>query len=91
MFRRLHADIFNSEVITVEHGEEGGSYGAAILAGVGSGFWSSVRDAASCVKVETKTQVTPENVKVYREFFELYRSLYGTLKSTFKTLSNFQE
>jgi xylulokinase len=91
LFRRLHADIFNSEVITVEHGEEGGSYGAAILAGVGSGFWSSVRDAASCVKVETKTQVTPENVKVYREFFELYRSLYGTLKSTFKTLSNFQE
>jgi len=78
-------------VITVEHGEEGGSYGAAILAGVGSGFWSSVRDAASCVKVETKTQVTSENVKVYREFFELYRSLYGTLKSTFKTLSNFQE
>ncbi|MGC8778337.1 MAG: FGGY-family carbohydrate kinase, partial [Candidatus Caldatribacteriaceae bacterium] len=91
LFRRLHADIFNSEVVTVEHGEEGGSYGAAIIAGVGFGFWPSVQDAAACIRIETRTRVTPENVAIYGDFFEIYQSLYETLKPTFATLSRFQK
>ncbi|MGQ9472870.1 MAG: xylulokinase [Candidatus Caldatribacteriaceae bacterium] len=91
LFQRLHADIFNSEVITVKHGEEGGSYGAAILAGVGFGFWPSVQEAASGIQVETRTPVAPENVELYRSFFEIYRSLYGTLRSTFQSVSRFQK
>lgn len=91
LFRKIHADVFNSEVVTVEHGEEGGSYGAAILAGVGFGFWPSVQNAALCIKFETKTQVTPEHAEMYREFFVVYQSLYRTLGPTFKTLGRFQK
>ncbi|HSV30432.1 MAG TPA: xylulokinase [Atribacteraceae bacterium] len=86
LFRKLHADIFDSKVVTVRHGEEGGSYGAGILAGVGAGFWSSVKEAARFIRSESETQVTPENTPVYRDCFAIYRSLYDTLKATFKVL-----
>lgn len=90
LFQKLHADIFGSEVVTVRYGEEGGSYGAAILAGVGAGFWPSVKDAAQCIEIETRVEATSEYVEIYRDFFKVYQSLYGTLKPTFEILSRFQ-
>jgi len=91
LFQKLHADIFGSKVITLESGEEGGSYGAAIIAGVGAGIWSSVSDAVAYLEIKTETNPDIRMVEEYAEFFEIYRSLYDALKETFWKLSQFQK
>ncbi|MDI3530208.1 MAG: xylulokinase [Candidatus Atribacteria bacterium] len=91
LFRKLHATIFGSRVVTVESGEEGGSYGAAIIAGVGAGIWQSVSDAVRCIKVKTETDPDEEMIEEYAKFFEVYRSTYKALKDIFKMLNSFQK
>jgi xylulokinase len=90
LFQKLHADIFNSEVLTVAYGEEGGSYGAALLAGVGIGLWSSMEEAVGKLEVMERTLPDPEQARLYGEFFRIYQRLYGVLKETFRTMSSFQ-
>ncbi len=90
LFQRLHADIFNSEVLTVEYGEEGGSYGAALLAGVGIGLWSSMEEATGKLRIRERTLPDAERARLYAEFFKVYQNLYHVLRETFKTISSFQ-
>jgi xylulokinase len=87
LWRQIHADVFNSEVLTMSGSGEGGAYGAALLAGVGVGIWQSVEEAVKAVKVETKTSPIPKNVEIYDGLFGVYRRLYGSLKSTFGQIS----
>lgn len=91
LFQRIHADIFNSEVLTVTYGEEGGSYGAALLAGVGVGLWSSVEEATSKLQIQDRIVPEKEKAMLYAEFFKVYQSLYGVLQETFKKISGFQK
>lgn len=37
-----------------------------------------------------KTTATPnkENINIYEDFYNIYKNLYGTLKSTFVNISN---
>lgn len=90
LFQKLHADIFNSEVLTVEYGEEGGSYGAALLAGVGIGLWSSMEEATEKLHIRERTLPDAERAQLYAEFFKVYQNLYGVLQETFRTISRFQ-
>jgi len=62
--------------------EEGAVYGAAILAGVGAGVWSSV-DAACDDIVRVATRVAPqaEAVKQLNASYAAYRRMYPALKS----------
>lgn len=90
LFQRLHADIFNSEVLTVEYGAEGGSYGAALLAGVGIGLWSSMEEATEKLRIQERTLPDAERAELYAAFFRVYQSLYGVLRETFKVISDFQ-
>ena len=43
-WRQLQADIYNRPVVTI-NSQEGPAYGVALLAGVGTGVWSSVKQA----------------------------------------------
>ena len=82
LWRQMLADVFESELVTVNV-TEGAAYGAALLAGVGSGVYASVAEAcASAVKVVD--QVTPgADALVYADYYPVYRSLYPALKSAF--------
>jgi xylulokinase len=75
LWRQVHADVFNSEVFTVSGSGEGGAYGAAFVAGVGVGIWSSIEEAVKALKVETKTSSLPKNVEIYSKLFNIYQSL----------------
>src|SRR5205814_6184193 len=44
LWRQIQADVYGSSV-EILVAEEGAAYGAALLAGVGAGLWSSVDDA----------------------------------------------
>jgi xylulokinase len=83
LWRQMQADIYNATVVTTNL-EEGPSAGAAIMAAVGAGAFKSVAEACdNIVKVVSKTDPIPQNVALYEDFYQTYRSLYPTLKETF--------
>lgn len=86
LWRQITADIFNTQIVTLKV-EEGPSYGAAILAGVGAGIYSSVEEVTSrIIKEVSSTDPIPENVEKYLKIYKVYRSLYESLEKDFKNL-----
>ncbi len=87
IWRQIIADVMNIELVTVNT-KEGACYGAALLAGVGTGLWSDVNLACqTTIKTMTTIQPKPENVKIYESYYQNYRALYPALKDQFKSLS----
>jgi xylulokinase len=70
------ADMFGAPCVKME-AEEGPSMGAAILAGVGIGLWSSVEEAVRIVK--TKDRIEPSGAE-YSEVRARYANLYASLR-----------
>lgn len=84
LWLQIQADIFNSEVITTNI-EEGPAMGAAILAAAGTKAFSSVEEACD-VMVKPLSVVNPirENVELYQEMYQVYRSVYPALKEIYQ-------
>jgi xylulokinase len=88
LWRKITSDIFGTRIITLNV-EEGPSYGAAIIAGVGAGLYPSVRKACSGILKEvTEVEPDPDNRERYARYYEVYRSLYGSLKGDFGRLDS---
>ena len=61
--------------------DEGSAYGAALLAGVVSGTFSSAPDAVSaCVRVREAVEPNPAWARVYADGYARYRALYPAIK-----------
>ncbi len=84
LWRQIMTDILNVPLKQVA-AIEGASYGAALLAGVGAGFWPDVQTATQVITAESDTHPS-DNAAVYEQEYEIYRSLYPTLKDTFQAL-----
>ena len=83
VWRQIQADVFNYPLSTIAI-DEGPALGAALLAGVGVGTYSSVEEACSAVvKVSRGASVIEENARVYEEYYRIYGGLYPALKATF--------
>ena len=83
LWRQIQADVYNTELVTINIAE-GPAFGAAILAGVGTGVYDSVESAADeLIKITSATQPIPENVSIYEEYYQIYRALYPALKPQF--------
>ena len=87
LWRQILADVLQTPLATVAS-TEGAAYGAALLAGVGVGWWPSV-DAAcdACVRVESRTEPDAPSGLAYDAAFEHYRALYPALAPTFAALA----
>ena len=83
LWRKIVASALDSEVVTV-NSTEGAAYGAALLAGTGSGSWPDV-DAAcdAAVKVTGRDEPEASWAAVYEGAYARYRGLYPALKTTF--------
>ncbi|HVP55638.1 MAG TPA: xylulokinase [Candidatus Eisenbacteria bacterium] len=80
LWRQIQADVYGHAVEVVE-AEEGSAYGAALLAGVGAGTWSSVDEAcASAVKVATRVNPDPQASARMNQQYEIYRRVYPALR-----------
>ncbi len=83
LWRQIQADVFGREIVTI-NATEGPAYGVALLAGVGTGLWSSVEEAcAASIRVVTRQKPDKVNVATYNAFYPTYRALYGALKPHF--------
>ena len=87
LWRQMQADVFNSEIHTVSS-KEGPALGVAILAAVGTGEYKSVQEACeNIIKVNTRQSPNKENVPVYNKYYDIYKSLYVSLKDDFTKIA----
>jgi xylulokinase len=81
LWRQIQADVYGREVEVLE-AEEGAAYGAAILAGVGAGVWSSVDTACSeVVRVAQRVAPQPAVVERMNASYAAYRRIYPAVVS----------
>lgn len=80
-WRQILADLFDKPVITLAS-QEGSAYGAALLALVGTGEYSSVPEVCGAVIEERETKLPrPVEAAVYRAGHGTFRSLYPALRA----------
>jgi xylulokinase len=79
LWRQIQADVYGREVEIVA-AEEGAAYGAAILAGTGSGAWSSVEQACDAiVRVAKRIAPNQKDSTTMQSAYRNYRKIYPAL------------
>ncbi|GAI97403.1 unnamed protein product, partial [marine sediment metagenome] len=86
IWQQILADILGEE-INLLNVEEGPAFGAALIAGVGVGVYSSFAEAVNRI-VKVKKTIVPriQNNERYNQYYQLYKKLYFSLKENFKEL-----
>lgn len=81
LWRQIQADVYGQPV-EILAAEEGAAYGAALLAGVGSGAWSSVDEACEAA-VRVSAQIAPDktNADLMDNQYQKFRAIYPALRS----------
>jgi xylulokinase len=83
LWQQIQADVYAREVEVLK-AEEGAAYGAAILAGVGSGCWKSVDEACDAtVRVAKKVNPDKQTSATMQRGYQTYRRIYPALHSIF--------
>jgi xylulokinase len=78
LWRQIQADVYGHPVELLE-AEEGGAFGAALLAGTGIGAWASV-EAACAETVRVAETIRPKDAAVMDEGYVRYRRIYPALR-----------
>jgi xylulokinase len=75
--------------VEIIEAEEGAAYGAALLAGVGAGVWSSVDQACdSTVKVAERIEPDRDRAARMNCQYTTYQRLYPALREIFRELKS---
>jgi len=79
-WRQIQTDIYGKELVTLRT-SEGSALGAALLAGVGAKIYSSVEESArEAIQIRERMAPFAANVREYDRFYQIYRSLYPTVR-----------
>jgi xylulokinase len=82
-WRQMMADVFGTEIVEVNV-SQGAAYGAALLAGVGTGVYTNEEQACANAVHETGSTKPGPNAGAYVDAYERYRALYPALAPEFK-------
>ena len=91
LWRQIHADVFQKKVITVNGSREGAAYGAAMVAAVGTGVWSTFKQGVDMMKIENEAIPDKKMKNLYQHLFGIYNRLYDRLKPEFDSLAEFEK
>jgi xylulokinase len=86
LWRQILADVFNTELVTVNT-TEGAAYGAALLANVGVGVQPDLPTIVNRAVQITGREVPGTAVTTYHQQYAIYRQLYPALKEQFAALA----
>lgn len=87
LWRQMLADLYACPVKTVAS-KEGPALGAAILAFVAAGVYSTVPEAcAKIVRADKVCEPVKEDISTYEGFYRLYTEIYPALKENYKKLA----
>jgi sugar (pentulose or hexulose) kinase len=80
---QIKSDMLGVPVALTEELETS-ALGAALMAGVNVGDWSSMEEAtAACVRAARTFEPEAARTQMYRDFFAIYRGLYDQLRELF--------
>jgi xylulokinase len=79
LWRQIQADVYGQPVELLE-AEEGGAFGAALLAAVGVHAWPTV-EAACAATVQVASVIAPTHAAAMNDAYARFRRLYPALKS----------
>jgi xylulokinase len=87
LWRQIQADVTGREHVTINV-DEGPAFGVALLAGVGTGVWSSVAEACrATIRAVDRSAPDPVARAVYDRLYPIYRSLYPALRDPFREVA----
>ena len=87
LWRELLAAIFQCPITTLQT-QEGSAYGAALLAMVGSGQYSSVQEACrTAVREQDRVEPDEQQAAQYEKAYRVFQDLYPCLKDTFPRMA----
>ena len=86
-WRQLQADIYKQPIV-LTNASEGPAYGAALLAGAGTGAFSSVEEACK-VSIRQTAKISPKakSSELYDRHYPTYRKLYFDLRDRFREIA----
>ena len=83
LWSEIIANVFNLSAAVSLPGDA--SYGSALLAGVGAGFYSTPAEAVrKCLKFDRTVQPNAEVAQIYSTLFEKYKSIHDALAPIYK-------
>lgn len=86
VWRKIMADLYKCDVHTLKQ-EEGPAYGAAILAGVGAGIYSSIQEACDAfIEEDGITECDLKEAEEYEKFHKIYDRFYENIKENLHAL-----
>jgi xylulokinase len=77
LWQQIQADVYGHSVELLA-ADEGGAFGAALLAGVGIGAWPTV-EAACAASVHVARQIEPKHAAAMDQAYRSFRQLYPAL------------
>jgi len=78
LWRQIQADVYGQPVEVLQ-AEEGGAFGAALLAGTGVNAWPSV-EAACAATIRVASTVEPRDAAAMEKAYARYQKLYPALR-----------
>ena len=79
IWRQIQADVYGQPVCTVA-AEEGAAFGAALLAGVAVGMWTSVDAACDAVDaIADRVEPDAESMRILARQYERFKQIYPAL------------
>ena len=91
LWQQLVADVLGVEAARLNV-DQGPAYGAAILASVGAGLYTTVEEAcAALIRVVEHSSPDPPTRALYDQLYRLYRPLYSSLKDFFNASAALSE
>jgi len=80
LWRQIQADVYGQTVSTIK-ADEGAAFGAAILAGVGIGAWTTVDEAcAATIKIDKHIEPDTASQEALEKNYTAYKLLHAALK-----------
>ena len=83
LWQQIQADVYGHSVELLA-ADEGGAFGAALLAGVAIGAWPSV-EAACAASVHVARQIEPKHAAAMNQAYTHFRRLYPALREIGRT------
>ncbi|MFE1242983.1 xylulokinase [Fictibacillus sp. NPDC058756] len=87
IWRSILADVLQKPLRAFEE-REGPAFGAALLAGLGTGVWKSPDEFPSCFDQGIRSEYNARNSKIYKDTHEIYSELYNRLVPLYSKTSN---
>lgn len=83
LWRQIVADVLGLEMQKVKVDDS--SFGTAMLAAVGIGWFESyARAAETCVEIDSVSRPNPENMAVYNKLFARYKAIHDALAPIYR-------